>query len=178
MGCPGRVPVAMESSVFIGTFIERFPCVFHQRISSWDFVRDVMGSGTSRIGDQSARRLRMVPCRWRGASPSPARGSRGGETSLVEFSADALAASNRRTVGPSGESGFHRGTKAPWSMECRGERNLPVSGQPAIRVSGAARLNAKQAPRARGMQRESAASPLPSSGVIPRTACDHRYRGD
>jgi len=58
----------------------------------------------------------MDRCRWRGKSPSPARGSRGGETPLVGFSADTLTASNRRTVGHSGESGFHRGTKAPWSV--------------------------------------------------------------
>ena len=58
-------------------------------------------------GGQSVSRLCMVRCRWRGTSPSPAR------------------------------------------------------GQPAIRLDGGERLNAASPPCARGMQRESAASPLP-----------------
>ena len=58
-------------------------------------------------GGQSASRLCMVRCRWRGMSPGPAR------------------------------------------------------DQTAIRLDGGKRLNADVTPRARGMQRESAASPLP-----------------
>ena len=48
-------------------------------------------------------------------------------------------------------------------VRCRwgGKSPSPASDQPAIRLTGALRLDAESAPAARGMQRESATSPLP-----------------
>ena len=102
-------------------------------------------------------------------SSSPASGFQGAAIGpLVGFSADALTVSNRRTVG----QGFE-GAGTPLSRWGAGESEVSLASvQPAIRLGGAMRLNAESAPMARGMQRESAASPLPSLRVLPRTTCD------
>jgi len=58
-----------------------------------------------------------------------------------------------------------RGAIAPDPPEtidgCRESGISPASGQPPIRLDGGNGLNAQVTPLARGMQRESAASPLP-----------------
>lgn len=105
--------------------------------------------------------------------PGPASGFQGAATGpLVGFSADVLTASNRRTVGQGCE-----GAGTPFCRWDAGEIEVFLgSVQPALRLDGVMRLNAEDAPRARGMQRESAASPLPSLRVLPRTTCDlHNY---
>lgn len=111
----------------------------------------------------------MVRCRWRGISPRPASGFQGAAIGpLVGFSTGALAVSNRRAVG----QGFE-GAGTPLGRWGAGESEVSLaSGQQAIQLDSAMRLNAEDAQMARGMQRESAASPLPSLRVLPRTTCD------
>lgn len=106
-------------------------------------------------------------------SPSPGSGFQGAAIgSLVEFSVDTLMASNRRTVG---QGSIGTGTSLGRWGAVESEVSL-ASVQPAARLDGAMRLNAESAPMARGMQRESAASPLPSLRVLPRTTCDLHNR--
>jgi len=54
---------------------------------------------------------------------------------------------------------------------------LPARDQPPIRVEWLWNgLDALDEPSARGIQRESAASPLPRLRVLPRTSCNYRYK--
>jgi hypothetical protein len=104
----------------------------------------------------------MARYRWRGTSPGPVS---------VFREARQLLASKRRTVG--------RGiTRAPNALGSTGAGSATspasVFGRRYCRWLWN-ELNALKEPRPRGMQRESAASPLPRLRVLPRTSCASPY---
>ena len=109
------------------------------------------------IGDQSSGRLCMVRCRMERQISMVLRvGSGRRDSPLIAFSGDALAASNRRTVGQDCTR-----ARRPFDRWVQGERSLPRVIDRRYGLLALKRVRHPERAMAWGMQRGCAAAPLP-----------------